>query len=280
MKLDHQAMQSYIRIEWCAGRLDKSLSQLEKMSGLEEMPFDWAKVHGLPKPRYDKPAIKRYVPFYVPCPNIPDIPAHAIAVQQYSDPEILRAYIEMQMNRGGYYQSMDEYIRHTEKRLKRLEDYFAKQKQDVKEYQYIESTIDELPASGIVAVIFSDSNDLKAAKNLMLIGGPEDAREILGWNIPFTKIVLDYYYVKKITDDFINSQRVKRECSGNSQAIFITENKGYMIKIGADDKTIYGPDFQSVKLLEELRKISLNLNELNPNLPIQKSSQPEQNLSE
>lgn len=276
MKLDHQAVQSLIRMGWFAGRLDKCLSQLEKMSGLEKMPFDWAKVYNLPKTKYDKPSIKKYMPFYVPCPNIPDIPAHAIAVQLYSDPQFLRAYLELQMHRGGTLLGWDEYIRHTEKRLKRLEDYFAKQRQDVNEYQYSEVTIDNIPKSDIVAIIFSDSNDLKNAKSIMLIGEPDEVRQLLGWNIPFTEIVLDYCYVKKITDDFRNTQRTKREYIGNAWAIFITGDKGYMIKIAADDKVVYGPDYQSEELLEDLKKIGLNLNELNSNLPVHDTNQPQQ----
>jgi hypothetical protein len=257
VKLDHQAMQSHIRMRWFAGRLDKCLLELEKIASLEEMPFDWTKVTGFPKLRYDKPAFKRYIPFYVSCPNIPDIPAHAIPVQLYSNPEMLKIYIEKQMNRGGSYLGVKEYILHTEKRLRRLEDYFAKQKQDVKEYQYIEVSIDNIPKSDIVAIIYSDTNDLKTAKNIMLIGEPDDVRKILGWDIQFTKIVLDYYYVSKIADNFQNTDRLKREYLGDNCVIFVTEDKGYILKIAKDEKTIYGPDYESKELKKDFDELGL-----------------------
>jgi len=124
MALDHESMELTIQVRWLMGRLEKCLSELEMENGLEPIPFDWTEAAGFPKVK-SKSKSRTIKPqtFYVPYPTIKR--SKIKTEKRYANPEILSAYIEIQLSARKAY-GMDKYIEHLEKRLKRLEEHLNK----------------------------------------------------------------------------------------------------------------------------------------------------------
>jgi len=128
MELDHQAMEFCIQVRWLRGCLEKCLAELEAQHGLEPIPFDWAEASGFPKTKSDPNIAKKYAlksqPFYMP---YPPVKRPKIKTERYADPEILSAYIGIQLSaRKAHMLGMDKYIKHLEERLKRIEERLNK----------------------------------------------------------------------------------------------------------------------------------------------------------
>lgn len=128
MELDHQAMEFCIQVRWLRVCLETCLAELEAQHGLEPIPFDWAEASGFPKTKYYDPNIAKNAlksqPFYMPYPPVKKA---EIKTERYTDPEMLSAYVGMQLSaRKGNMLGMDKYIKHLEKRLKRLEEHLNK----------------------------------------------------------------------------------------------------------------------------------------------------------
>jgi len=127
LKLNDESSELAIQVGWLGGRLEGCLSELEKNTGLEPMPFDWAEARGIPKfkndPNHPEWYVKKPQPLYVPYPPIAKIAKAETHVERFTDPEFLNVYIKKQLwVRKTYMRGMDKYIEHLEKRLKRLEE--------------------------------------------------------------------------------------------------------------------------------------------------------------
>jgi hypothetical protein len=133
IKLERSACKSDRQAIWFARRLEKCLSELEKVNGLAEMPFNWENARGIVELQgaYKEIPTKETVPFYVPCPNVPDILVNedtAKLIKIYSDnPEPFRRSIEIAARTPGgeWKNGRDEYVEYLEKRLKRLEEHLS-----------------------------------------------------------------------------------------------------------------------------------------------------------
>lgn len=129
MDIDHESMELAIQVGWLRGCLEKCLAELEAQHGLEPIPFDWAEARGFPKTKSDPNIAKKYAlksqPFYMP---YPPVKRPEIKTERYTDPEILSAYIDIQLSaRRVHMLGMDRYIKHLEERLKRLEENLTKE---------------------------------------------------------------------------------------------------------------------------------------------------------
>ncbi len=56
---------------------------------------------------------------------------------------------------------------------------------------------------------------------------------------------------------FVKAERIKRGYLDDSRAIFLTKDKGYVVKIASDDKVVYGPDYQSEQLRKYFEEVGL-----------------------
>jgi len=128
MELDHESMELAIQVGWLRGHLEKCLAKLEAQYGLEPVPFDWTKAMGFPKvkrnPNHPEWYTPKPRPFYVPYPTVKK---SEINTEKYANPKHLSAYIETQLfARKAYMLGIDEYIKHLEERLKRIESHLEK----------------------------------------------------------------------------------------------------------------------------------------------------------
>jgi hypothetical protein len=88
---------------------------------------------------------------------------------------------------------------------------------------------------------------------MMLIGEPDMVKRILGWDLPFSKINLDSSYINEIANNLKKVQNAEyKDIKSECRAIFITENRGYMIKITADDKAAYCTNYQHEKFWQNI----------------------------
>lgn len=124
LTLQYQARELSMQVGWLRAHLEKCLAKLEKQYELEPIEFDWRAARGFPKFKQDPNRSQWYTPklqpFYVPYRGI-KVPE--IETEKYTDMARLSATIGL-TNRtlANNMLGMDKYIKHFEKRLKRLED--------------------------------------------------------------------------------------------------------------------------------------------------------------
>jgi len=130
---------------------------------------------------------------------------------------------------------------------------------------FVEVGIDELskvlleqPILGkIKGIIITDANNLEEANTIKVLGNLEELERIIDKKIKAQKVVDDPVWLERITRDFLEAKPIKRGYLDDARAMFITKHKGYMIKIAADDKVVYGPDYESEEIRKHLEEIGL-----------------------
>ena len=126
MKLDQEAVNLTIQNGWYRKRLESCISQLEKMQGLDEMPFNWSEATGFPAPQKDPDTIQKTIEsisFYLPFPKLTML---SDVSEKYRNPELLSIYTKKQLTlrQQNWLGVKDKYLEHLEKRLRRLDSSF------------------------------------------------------------------------------------------------------------------------------------------------------------
>ena len=116
-------------------------------------------------------------------------------------------------------------------------------------FEYIDATVDDISGNKFEAILIRNVMDPDKSNMMMVIGDIGEAERILGYGLNAKKVV-DSSWIERIVSGFIKADRIKRGYLDDSRAIFLTKNKGYIVKIASNDKVVYGPDYQS----EQLRK--------------------------
>jgi hypothetical protein len=127
LRLQYQARELSMQVNWFRANLERCLVELEAEHELEPIEFDWAEAMGLPEIKSKADYNEQYDsknPFCIPYRGINKPKSKT---EKYTDVEMLSAVIDLtsrtlENNMFG----MDEYIKHLEKRLARLEEYIGK----------------------------------------------------------------------------------------------------------------------------------------------------------
>ena len=125
LTLQYQAEELSMQVGWLRANLERCLAELEAERGLEPIKFDWTEAMGFPKvksdPNHSEQRVLEPKPFYIPYRgiNTPEL-----KTEKYTDMEMLSATIGL-TNRtlDNNMLGMNEYIKHLEERLKRLEEH-------------------------------------------------------------------------------------------------------------------------------------------------------------
>jgi hypothetical protein len=123
-------------------------------------------------------------------------------------------------------------------------------------FEYVDATVDDLAGKNFEAILIRNLEDPDKKNMIMVIGDIDDAERIIGYGIKAEKIVKTSW-IEHMASDFIKAERIKRGYLDDTRAIFLTKDKGYMVKIAADDKVVYGPDYQSEQLRKDFEEIGL-----------------------
>jgi hypothetical protein len=127
--LDKEAIERTIQARWGAGRLDATLSELEKHYGIKSEPFDWGLAYGVVSDKSIKTGSEKPKEFYAPYPllKLPPPKNHPKYYETYVNSGNLGAYIEYELNsRRVNCLGMNEYFEHLDHRMKQLEEHLNK----------------------------------------------------------------------------------------------------------------------------------------------------------
>jgi hypothetical protein len=122
--------------------------------------------------------------------------------------------------------------------------------------KYIDATVDDLRGKKIEAILIRIVADPDNTHMAAVIGDINEVQKIVGYEITTDKVV-DSSWIQRLTSDLIKAERVKTLTRDDAKMIFLTKEKGYVIKMSGDDKIIYGPDYQSKKILSDFKEMGL-----------------------
>ncbi len=148
-------------------------------------------------------------------------------------------------------------IKEAQKRLQEESRKRMEAEESSNDLQYVEATIDDLVGLKFEGILFLDYYNIEEAEILRVLGNPNKLESITGKKIKAEKVVNDPIWLERVIKGFLGAERIKRGYLDDARAAFITEDKGYMIKIAADDKVVYGPDYESEQLRKDLEEIGL-----------------------
>lgn len=123
--------------------------------------------------------------------------------------------------------------------------------------KYINATVDELRGEKINAILIRNVGDPDNTHMMAVIGNIDEVQKIIGYKITTDKIV-DSSWIQRLTSDFIKAERVKTIHREDAKVIFLTKEKGYVIKISVCDNIVYGPDYQSEQIWSDFKEIGLD----------------------
>jgi len=123
-------------------------------------------------------------------------------------------------------------------------------------FVYIDATVDDLSGKKFDAILIRNSEDPDKSNMMVVIGDIDETEKILGHEIRAEKVV-DSSWIGCMVSGFVKAERVKRGYLDDAKAIFLTKDKGYVVKIAVDDKVVYGPNYQSEQLRKYFEEIGL-----------------------
>jgi hypothetical protein len=126
-------------------------------------------------------------------------------------------------------------------------------------FKYVDATVDDLQGKKFEAILIGVVDDPDKTHMWAVIGDINKAQKIVGYEINADKVV-DSSWIQRLTSDFIKAERVKINCMDVCQVIFLTKERGYVIKMSGDDKIVYGPDYQSKQISDDFKEMGLEEN--------------------
>jgi hypothetical protein len=121
----------------------------------------------------------------------------------------------------------------------------------------------------VKAILFVGYKDIDIAEGKMLIGDPNEFKKITNKNYEFSKIVNDKKWINLILDEYKRAIREARwqGSASDARVIFITKEKGYMLRWDCDDKVVYNEYLSSAKLWQYLNEIGFIEHEKSRSIP-------------